>query len=60
MTDLQILDFDINAEWSDVAYDVTCFFMSRQTQVSQGLLIVKVSKSRSARHITLGRTHLEE
>ena len=60
MTDLHILDFDINGEWSDVAYDVTCFFMSRQSQMNQRHLIVEASKSRSARRSILGWTHLEE
>ena len=60
MTDLHILDFDINGEWSDVAYHLTCFFVSRRPQMSQGLFIVEVSKSRSARRTILVRTHLEE
>jgi hypothetical protein len=34
--------------------------MTQQSLVVQGLLIIEASRSYSVRHITLGRTRLEE
>ena len=58
MTEFHVLDFDINGEWSHVAYGLTCFFMARQLLVSQGLHCSGFEIT--LRHTTLGRTTLEE
>ena len=51
ISDRHILDFDINGEWSDVAYDSSCFFMARQPLVSQGFLVVEVVFSKHSNQI---------
>ena len=34
MSEPRFLDFDINGEWSNVAYNLTCLFVAQQPLVS--------------------------